>query len=161
MHLRARTPCASCCLLVLADAPASAGTRASQERGAGGRARLDFADFGATRALTAALLAEDFGVAWWLPEGHLCPTLTSRLNYIHWLEDLLALSPPPGARGGAGQQPQPQAQPLRGADVRGLDIGTGANAVYALLGAAVNGWCGDARRCAACEAVTDEASLRA
>lgn len=97
-----------------------------ESRGAGGAARIDFRDAGATRALTAALLAEDFGVAWWLPDGHLCPALTGRCNYVHWLEDLLALSPPPSAPDGR---------------TRGLDIGTGASAVYALLGAAMNGWC--------------------
>ena len=94
--------------------------------GAGGVARIDFRDAAATRALTAALLAEDFGVAWWLPDGHLCPALTGRCNYVHWLEDLLALSPPPRAADGR---------------TRGLDIGTGASAIYALLGAAMNGWC--------------------
>ena len=35
---------------------------------------------------------------WWVPEGHLVPPVTNRANYIHWLEDLLALSSPPGAR---------------------------------------------------------------
>lgn len=88
-----------------------------------GRGRLDFGDYSAARALTAALLAADFGLAWWLPDGHLVPTLTSRLNYLLWVEDLL---------GG------PQAGP--GPAARGLDVGTGASAIYALLGAAVCGW---------------------
>ncbi len=110
--------------------------RARQERDAGGRARLDFTDASATRALTAALLRDDFAVAWWLPDGHLCPTLTSRCNYIHWLEDLLALSPPPGCADGAG--------------IRGVDVGTGASAIYALLGAAMNGWCAAAALLLAC-----------
>ena len=101
-----------------------------QSGGGGGIARIDFRDAGATRALTAALLAEDFGVAWWLPDGHLCPALTGRCNYVHWLEDLLALSPPPRAPDGR---------------TRGLDIGTGASAIYALLGAAMNGWCVQSR----------------
>lgn len=30
-------------------------------------------------------------------EGQLVPTLTNRANYIHWIEDLLTLSCPPGA----------------------------------------------------------------
>jgi len=34
---------------------------------------------------------------WWVPDGHLVPPVTNRANYIHWLEDLLALSSP-GAR---------------------------------------------------------------
>jgi len=30
----------------------------------------------------------------WLPEGQLVPTVTNRANYIHWINDLLALSSP-------------------------------------------------------------------
>ena len=53
------------------------------------------------RQLTAALLEADYGVrGWWVPEGHLVPPVTNRANYIHWLEDLLALSSPPGALSG-------------------------------------------------------------
>jgi 23S rRNA (adenine1618-N6)-methyltransferase len=74
--------------------------------------------------LTAALLKEDFGLTWWLPEGHLCPTLTSRCNYLLWVEDLIALMPPHDG----------------GTAIRGVDIGTGASAIYALLGAAAHGW---------------------
>ena len=99
-----------------------------QTKGASGRASVDFTDFGATRALTAALLKEDFGITWWLPDGHLCPTLTSRCNYLLWIEDLLALLPPPPP------------MPGQSASVKGLDIGTGASAIYALLGAAMLGW---------------------
>jgi 23S rRNA (adenine1618-N6)-methyltransferase len=89
---------------------------------AGGRPRLDFSDFGSTRALTSSLLKEDFGITWWLPDGHLCPTLTSRLSYLHWVEDLLPLLPGTPAA------------------ARGVDVGTGASCIYALLGAALNGW---------------------
>lgn len=42
------------------------------------------------------LLSHDFGVSWDVPEGQLLPTVTNRLNYIHWLQDLLTLSSPPG-----------------------------------------------------------------
>jgi 23S rRNA (adenine1618-N6)-methyltransferase len=74
--------------------------------------------------LTAALLKEDFGLTWWLPDGHLCPTLTSRCNYLLWVEDLITLMPPHDG----------------GTAIRGVDIGTGASAIYALLGAAAHGW---------------------
>jgi hypothetical protein len=133
-----------CLLLCFPHAHAAEHTPAThpQERDSGGRARLDYTDFGATRALTAALLREDFGVTWWLPNGQLCPTLTSRCNYIHWLEDLLALSPPPGAPPPhQGPAPRSVGRKREAARVRGVDIGTGANAIYALLGAAMNGWC--------------------
>ena len=69
-------------------------------RGPGGRPGLDFTRPAACRELTAALLAADFGIDWWVPLGQLVPPVTNRANYLHWLEDLLDLSPPPG--GGAG-----------------------------------------------------------
>jgi len=92
----------------------------------GGRAggwSLDFRDAAATRELTRVLLRADWGLQWWLPDGHLVPPLTNRTNYIHWVEDLLALSAPPWGDG-----------------VAGLDVGTGASCIYALLGAKLNGW---------------------
>jgi RNA methyltransferase len=47
----------------------------------------------------------------------------SRLNYIHWVEDLL-------------RQRLPDAFPSMklGGDVTGIDIGTGASVIYPLLG---------------------------
>ena len=56
----------------------------------------DFTSPAACRELTRVLLKKDFDVEWWVPDGHLVPPLTNRLNYIHWLQDVLALSPPPG-----------------------------------------------------------------
>ena len=53
--------------------------------------------------------------------------LTVRLNYIHWVEDLLAMARPPAA-GAAART------------IKGIDIGTGASCIYALLGATINKW---------------------
>lgn len=50
----------------------------------------------ACRELTRSLLKHDFGINWDLEEGQLIPAVTNRINYIHWLEDLLALSSPSG-----------------------------------------------------------------
>ena len=49
-----------------------------------------------------------------------------RLNYIHWLEDLLDLVAPRIKDNAA--------------TVKGIDIGTGASCIYALLGAKMNKW---------------------
>ncbi len=83
---------------------------------------LDFTDPAALVALTRALLRVDFGLDWDMPLDRLCPTVTSRLNYLHWVEDLLALSASDG----------------HGGIVRGLDIGTGASCIYPLLGVAMH-----------------------
>ncbi len=62
----------------------------------GGRAALDFTSYHATRALTAALLAVDYGIDWALPDGQLVPPVPNRENYVRWVADLLLLSSPPG-----------------------------------------------------------------
>lgn len=62
----------------------------------------------------------------WIPDGQLCPTVPNRSNYIHWIEDLLASNVIPAT--------------LADGDVKGFDIGTGANCIYPLLGASLLGW---------------------
>lgn len=61
-----------------------------------GAPTIDFKCPQATLELTRTLLLHDFGINWDIPIGQLVPPLTSRMNYIHWLEDLLVLSSPPG-----------------------------------------------------------------
>ena len=79
-----------------ADSKAAAGPGGGSSAGGGGRPSIDFSDPAACRELTRVLLLADFGVEWWVPLGQLVPPLTNRANYIHWLEDLLALSAPSG-----------------------------------------------------------------
>ncbi|KIZ00262.1 hypothetical protein MNEG_7697 [Monoraphidium neglectum] len=62
----------------------------------GGRPTLDWTSWHATRELTRTLLAADYGVTWSLPDGQLVPPVPNRANYIHWIQDLLQLSSPPG-----------------------------------------------------------------
>jgi 23S rRNA (adenine1618-N6)-methyltransferase len=87
---------------------------------------IDFADPAAVLTLNRALLKHHYDVAHWdIPAGYLCPPIPSRADYLHHLADLLAAD--------AGTIP-------RGSTVVGLDIGTGANAIYPLLGAQIYGW---------------------
>lgn len=67
----------------------------------------------------------------WIPDGQLCPTVPNRANYIHWIDDLLLGCPAPWHATTTSSRPVP---------VRGLDIGTGANCIYPLLGASMHGW---------------------
>ncbi|XP_036989644.2 RNA N6-adenosine-methyltransferase METTL16 isoform X2 [Artibeus jamaicensis] len=54
-----------------------------------GRVSLNFKDPEAVRALTCTLLREDFGLSIDIPLERLIPAVPSRLNYIHWVEDLI------------------------------------------------------------------------
>ena len=56
-----------------------------------GKAVLDFKNADALRALTTCLLKEDFGLTVQLPSNRLVPTLPLRLNYIHWIEDIIGM----------------------------------------------------------------------
>ena len=88
---------------------------------------IDFSDPLAVRALNRALLRHFYGVAAWdIPARYLCPPIPGRADYLHYLADLLAAS-------NGGEIP-------RGAGVRVLDVGTGANLVYPLIGHAEYGW---------------------
>ncbi|NQW04354.1 MAG: 23S rRNA (adenine(1618)-N(6))-methyltransferase RlmF [Acidobacteria bacterium] len=91
-----------------------------------GEDTINFADPGAVMALNQALLKDAYGLRWSIPRGALCPPIPSRCDYIHHLADLLS-------GGDAAAIP-------RGRAVRVLDIGTGANCIYPLIGASEYGW---------------------
>jgi 23S rRNA (adenine1618-N6)-methyltransferase len=102
------------------------GAEALQEA-LGSSVKLDFTRWQSNKALTQALLAVDFGLTRWeLPHGCLVPPVPNRLNYLLWIEDLLALAYPDS--------------PTKGSHRSGLDVGTGASAIYTLLGASHFGW---------------------
>lgn len=117
-----------------------------------GEASIDFSDPAAVRALNRALLKSQYGIAHWdLPDGYLCPPIPGRADYLHGLADLLAES-------NDGNVPH-------GATVRALDVGTGANLIYPLLGHREYGWrfVGsdiDAKALRAAQAIIDANGLR-
>ncbi|KAE9601041.1 putative 23S rRNA (adenine(1618)-N(6))-methyltransferase [Lupinus albus] len=88
---------------------------------------IDWTDFNATRELTRVLLLHHHSLNWWIPDGQLCPTVPNRSNYIYWVADLLSSNIILNTSSTGGK-------------VRGFDIGTGANCIYPLLGAALMGW---------------------
>jgi 23S rRNA (adenine1618-N6)-methyltransferase len=82
---------------------------------------IDYANPLAVKALNQALLREAYALPHWdIPPGYLCPPIPGRSDYLHHLADLIHLR--------------------RGPSVRVLDIGTGANGIYPLLGACEYGW---------------------
>jgi 23S rRNA (adenine1618-N6)-methyltransferase len=91
-----------------------------------GSPSIDFSDPKAVLALNRALLKHHYGIATWdISAGYLCPPIPSRADYVHVVADLL--------QGTA-------AEPLRGSAIAILDIGTGANCIYPILGVAEYGW---------------------
>ena len=53
-----------------------------------------------SRTLTKVLLKRDFGLEWDMPDSHLVPGLTGRINYINWIQEVLNLVPHPGGCSG-------------------------------------------------------------
>jgi 23S rRNA (adenine1618-N6)-methyltransferase len=86
-----------------------------------GKESIDFASPDAVRVFNRALLKSFYGIAHWdIPADYLCPPVPGRADYVHFLADLLA-------SGNDGVIP-------RGAAVKVLDVGMGANCVYPLIG---------------------------
>mgnify|MGYP000211837181 CR=1 FL=1 len=92
-----------------------------------GQTTIDFQDARAVRMLNRALLKAHYDIEFWdIPDGYLCPPIPGRVDYIHYLADLLADS---------HNQEIP-----RGRHVKVLDIGTGSSLVYPLTGQSEYGW---------------------
>ena len=91
-----------------------------------GEPSIDFADPAAVAALNRALLKSYYGVAHWeIPPGYLCPPVPGRADLLHRVAELL--------RAKDGSYP-------RGASVRVLDVGVGADCIYPIIGHAEYGW---------------------
>ena len=88
---------------------------------------IDFFNPDAVKALNKALLKQYYGISHWdIPKGYLCPPIPGRADYIHYLADVLAA---------ANKDNLPT-----GSNIRVLDIGTGANCIYPIIGTKEYGW---------------------
>ena len=72
---------------------------------------IRFADPNAVMALNQALLKAGYNIKWSIPEGCLCPPIPGRLDYLLYVDDLIDKT-----------------------NVNMLDVGTGANLIYPILG---------------------------
>lgn len=81
---------------------------------------IDFGDEKAVLELNRALLKFYYGIEnWGVPKGFLCPPIPGRADYIHHISDLVSNSKK---------------------DIKVLDIGTGANCIYPIIGNKSYGW---------------------
>jgi len=91
-----------------------------------GQDTIDFANPKSVVLLNQALLAKYYDVKYWLlPDGYLCPPIPGRADYVHYLADLLAdcsMNIP------------------KGKSTQIMDIGTGANCIYPMIGHTQYGW---------------------
>lgn len=88
------------------------------------QATIDFSNSNAVKALNAALLKKYYQIEYWdFPTGYLCPPIPGRVDYIHYLADLLKESKVESSE-----------------NISVLDIGTGASCIYPILGARTQGW---------------------
>lgn len=85
---------------------------------------IDFSNPDAVKALNVALLKQYYDIEQWdFPQGYLCPPIPGRVDYIHYLKDLLT-----------------DTKLKLDSKVSVLDIGTGASCIYPILGAREYGW---------------------
>ena len=88
---------------------------------------INFADPKAVFTLNKALLSHFYKIKNWdIPLNYLCPPIPGRADYIHYIADLLAKS-------NNGKIPN-------GKNIKGLDIGVGANCIYPIIANSVYGW---------------------
>jgi len=83
---------------------------------------IDFGDNQAVLHLNKALLKYHYKVTDWnIPPKYLIPPIPGRADYIHHLSDLLS-------------------EETITNDIKGLDIGVGANCIYPILGSSIYNW---------------------
>ena len=85
-----------------------------------GEDTIDFSDNKSIVLLNKALLKTYYNIDNWdIPEGFLCPPIPGRADYIHYIAELLE-----------GEKKE----------IKVLDIGTGANCIYPIIGSQSYNW---------------------
>jgi len=80
---------------------------------------IDFSNPLALIALNKALLKTYYNISYWdIPKNYLCPPIPGRADYIHYISDLFENKE----------------------NLKGLDIGVGANCIYPILGNSIYNW---------------------
>lgn len=82
-----------------------------------GNKTIKFGNNQAVKALNSALLKANYGITWDIPDNNLCPPIPGRLDYLLHVAEILPKK-----------------------DIRMLDIGTGANLIYPILGTCHFNW---------------------
>lgn len=92
-----------------------------------GQLSINFSNPQSVLLLNKSLLMHFYDISFWeIPEQYLCPPIPGRADYIHNLADLLAMD-------------NSNCYPV-GNCISALDIGTGANCIYPIIGQKEYGW---------------------
>lgn len=92
---------------------------------------IDFFDQKAVRALNQALLKHYYGIGNYdIPSKYLFPPIPGRADYIHYIADFLVANEGLDLSDKSGYQKK----------IKCLDIGTGANCIYPILGSSIYNW---------------------
>ncbi len=122
-----------------------------------GNLSIDFSDPLAVKALNLALLQLHYQIEYWdIPTGFLCPPIPGRVDYLHYIADLLAgvdsnilENKSDGPKAGQNvpyasepefSAPKQKHKSQKKMKINALDIGTGANGIYPILGIQAYGW---------------------
>jgi len=91
---------------------------------------IDFFNAEAVKLLNKALLKQYYNIQYWdIPESYLTPPIPGRANYIHHIADLMR-----------DTTSKANAKIPVGEHINILDIGTGANCIYPIIGRMEYGW---------------------
>ena len=94
------------------------------------QATIDFSNGDAVKALNSALLKSDYQINQWdIPTGYLCPPIPGRVDYLHYLADLLQQT-----TSNQSIIEKLSLKNIRFDEILALDIGTGASCIYPILG---------------------------
>ena len=92
-----------------------------------GNESIDFFNPEAVKMLNTSLLKHHYEIEHWdIPKGYLVPPIPGRADYIHHVADLLQ-------NNNYGKIPT-------GKKIKCLDLGTGSNAIYSIIGVREYGW---------------------
>jgi len=92
-----------------------------------GNLSINYFNNTAVKLLNAALIKLHYDIDWNIPDGYLIPPLPGRSDYIHYMSDVLVSS---------HHKPNKSIP----ADIKFLDIGTGANCIYPIIGKCEYRW---------------------
>lgn len=105
-----------------------------------GEKSINFSDPQAVLTLNEALLKAYYGLEFWqIPAGYLCPPIPGRADYIHYLADLMSMT-----KTKVEQLKVDETDEIKTGSANHkhtvLDIGTGANCIYPILGSTLYDW---------------------